>query len=37
MISWLKTRHRLVLTISKKLGIKNLLDIGAGVGASGLR
>ena len=33
---WLKTRHRLVLTISKKLGIKNLLDIGAGVGGLGI-
>ena len=31
-----KTRHRLVLTISKKLGIKNLLDIGAGVGGLGI-
>jgi SAM-dependent methyltransferase len=33
---WLRTRHRLVLTISKKLGIKNLLDIGAGVGGLGV-
>lgn len=33
---WLKARHRLIITLVKKLEIKNILDIGAGVGGLGI-